>query len=102
MLDNRWVPAADELAVYFGVRELSGIFTKTLRDDSLGGLARLQATTSLRQLERRQERLRERLRLMVQPDAGRRGRDQAAARDRGEATRRGRVGALGRVCRGRK
>ncbi|QBE66900.1 hypothetical protein [Pseudoduganella lutea] len=31
MLDNRWVPAADELAVYFGVRELSGIFTKTLR-----------------------------------------------------------------------
>lgn len=29
--ENRWVPAADELAVYFGVRELSGIFTKTLR-----------------------------------------------------------------------
>ncbi|WP_338760826.1 hypothetical protein [Massilia sp. METH4] len=29
--DNRWVPAGDELAVYFGVRELSGIFTKTLR-----------------------------------------------------------------------
>jgi hypothetical protein len=29
--DNRWVPANDELAVYFGVRELSGIFTKTLR-----------------------------------------------------------------------
>lgn len=29
--ENRWIPAADELAVYFGVRELSGIFTKTLR-----------------------------------------------------------------------
>lgn len=29
--DNRWIPAADELAVYFGVRQLSGIFTKTLR-----------------------------------------------------------------------
>jgi hypothetical protein len=31
LLDNRWVPAADELAVYFDVRELSGLFTKTLR-----------------------------------------------------------------------
>ncbi|HEV7816827.1 MAG TPA: hypothetical protein VGP06_17235, partial [Janthinobacterium sp.] len=29
--DNRWMPAADELAVFFGVRQLSGIFTKTLR-----------------------------------------------------------------------
>lgn len=29
--DNRWIPANDELAVYFGVRELSGIFNKTLR-----------------------------------------------------------------------
>lgn len=29
--DNRWVPANDELAVYFGVRQLSGIFSKTLR-----------------------------------------------------------------------
>ena len=29
--DNRWIPADNELAVYFGVRELSGIFTKTLR-----------------------------------------------------------------------
>ncbi len=29
--ENRWVPAADELAVFFGVRELSGIFNKTLR-----------------------------------------------------------------------
>lgn len=29
--ENRWIPAADELAVYFGVRQLSGIFSKTLR-----------------------------------------------------------------------
>jgi hypothetical protein len=29
--DNRWIPANDALAVYFGVRQLSGIFTKTLR-----------------------------------------------------------------------
>jgi hypothetical protein len=29
--DNRWVPADDELAVFFGVNQLSGIFTKTLR-----------------------------------------------------------------------
>lgn len=29
--DNRWIPADDELAVYFGVSTLSGIFTKTLR-----------------------------------------------------------------------
>lgn len=29
--DNRWIPGDDELAVYFGVRALSGIFTKTLR-----------------------------------------------------------------------
>jgi hypothetical protein len=29
--DNRWIPANDELAVYFGVRQLSGIFNKTLR-----------------------------------------------------------------------
>ena len=29
--DNRWVPANDELAVYFGVRQLSGVFSKTLR-----------------------------------------------------------------------
>lgn len=29
--DNRWIPAGDELAVYFGVRQLSGIFNKTLR-----------------------------------------------------------------------
>ncbi|MBB3121150.1 hypothetical protein [Pseudoduganella violacea] len=29
--DNRWIPANDELAVYFGVRQLSGLFSKTLR-----------------------------------------------------------------------
>lgn len=29
--DNRWIPADDELAVFFGVRELSGIFNKVLR-----------------------------------------------------------------------
>ncbi|MDL2355464.1 MAG: hypothetical protein QFF03_09425 [Pseudomonadota bacterium] len=29
--ENRWIPAADELAVFFGVRELSGLFVKTLR-----------------------------------------------------------------------
>ena len=29
--DNRWIPANDELAVYFSVRHLSGIFNKTLR-----------------------------------------------------------------------
>ncbi|WP_426209164.1 SPFH domain-containing protein [Massilia sp. TWP1-3-3] len=29
--DNRWIPAENELAVFFGVRELSGLFVKTLR-----------------------------------------------------------------------
>ncbi|RJG19188.1 SPFH domain-containing protein [Massilia cavernae] len=29
--ENRWIPAPDELAVFFGVRELSGLFVKTLR-----------------------------------------------------------------------
>jgi hypothetical protein len=29
--DNRWLPADDEFAVFFGVRELSGVFSKTLR-----------------------------------------------------------------------
>jgi hypothetical protein len=28
--DNRWSPGADELAVFFGVRALSGVFVKTL------------------------------------------------------------------------
>jgi hypothetical protein len=29
--ENRWIPGADELAVFFGVRALSGLFVKTLR-----------------------------------------------------------------------
>jgi hypothetical protein len=29
--ENRWIPASNELAVFFGVRELSGLFVKTLR-----------------------------------------------------------------------
>jgi hypothetical protein len=31
LVENRWAPGADELAVFFGVRALSGIFVKTLR-----------------------------------------------------------------------
>jgi hypothetical protein len=31
LVDNRWMAGPDELAVFFGVRELSGIFNKTLR-----------------------------------------------------------------------
>ena len=31
LVENRWVAGPDELAVFFGVRELSGIFVKTLR-----------------------------------------------------------------------
>ncbi|MFC5510161.1 hypothetical protein ACFPOU_03340 [Massilia jejuensis] len=31
LVENRWVAGADELAVFFGVRALSGIFVKTLR-----------------------------------------------------------------------
>jgi len=30
LVENRWAPGPDELAVFFGVRELSGIFVKTL------------------------------------------------------------------------
>jgi len=30
LVDNRWAPGPDELAVFFGVRELSGLFNKTL------------------------------------------------------------------------
>lgn len=29
--DNRWIAGPDQLAVFFGVRELSGVFVKTLR-----------------------------------------------------------------------
>ncbi len=31
LVENRWVAGPDELAVFFGVRELSGVFVKTLR-----------------------------------------------------------------------
>jgi len=31
LVENRWVAGPDELAVFFGVRELSGLFVKTLR-----------------------------------------------------------------------
>lgn len=31
LVENRWLPAPDELAVFFGLRELSGLFVKTLR-----------------------------------------------------------------------
>ncbi|MGJ7916344.1 hypothetical protein ACI48D_12830 [Massilia sp. LXY-6] len=31
LVENRWAPGPDELAVFFGVRDLSGIFVKTLR-----------------------------------------------------------------------
>jgi hypothetical protein len=31
LVDNRWMPGPDELAVFFGVDALSGIFVKTLR-----------------------------------------------------------------------
>jgi len=31
LVDNRWMPGPDELAVFFGVKDLSGIFVKTLR-----------------------------------------------------------------------
>jgi hypothetical protein len=31
LVENRWIPGPDELAVFFGVRALSGIFVKTLR-----------------------------------------------------------------------
>lgn len=30
LVENRWAPGPDELAVFFGVRDLSGIFVKTL------------------------------------------------------------------------
>jgi hypothetical protein len=31
LIENRWAPGPDELAVFFGVRALSGVFVKTLR-----------------------------------------------------------------------
>lgn len=58
------LPADVRSPLGFSTRRVAGrnvrIFTETLRGDDFG-LARVQATTSLRQLESRQERLRERL-----------------------------------------
>jgi len=52
----------------FSTRSVQGrrvrIYVKTLRADALGGLARLQTTTSLRAVETRQRRLRARLLLL--------------------------------------
>lgn len=52
----------------FSTRTVDGrelrVFTKTLRDDSLGGLARLEASTSLAPVEAHQARLRRRLLLI--------------------------------------
>jgi hypothetical protein len=31
LVENRWMPGPDELAVFFGMRELSGVFVKVLR-----------------------------------------------------------------------
>jgi hypothetical protein len=31
LVENRWIAGPDELAVFFGVRDLSGLFVKTLR-----------------------------------------------------------------------
>ncbi len=58
-------PTVRDAPLGFSTRTVQGrkvrIFVKTLRDDRLGGLARLQATTSLRLVEDRQQRLRRRL-----------------------------------------
>lgn len=58
-------PTVADAPLGFSTRTVQGrrvrVFVKTLRDDRLGGLARLQATTSLRLVEDRQRRLRERL-----------------------------------------
>lgn len=58
-------PTLSDAPLGFSTRKIDGrnvrIYVTTLRVDSLGGLSRLQATTSLRQVERRQRELRERL-----------------------------------------
>lgn len=58
-------PTVSDAPLGFSTRTVAGrkvrVYVKTLRDDRLGGLARLQATTSLRLVEDRQRRLRERL-----------------------------------------
>jgi hypothetical protein len=44
LVDNRWMPGADELAVFFGVRALSGLFVKTLRVPATARAYILQGT----------------------------------------------------------
>lgn len=41
--DNRWIPDNDELAVFFGVRQLSGIFSKTLHVPAATALSSCRA-----------------------------------------------------------
>ena len=44
--ENRWVAGPDELAVFFGVRELSGVFVKTLRVPATARAYILQGTSA--------------------------------------------------------
>jgi hypothetical protein len=46
LVENRWVPGADELAVFFGVRALSGVFVKTLRVPATARAYILQGDTA--------------------------------------------------------
>lgn len=54
--NNRWEPAADELAIYFNASELKGIATKTLRIPG-GCEARVLADNQVRQLNEGEETL---------------------------------------------
>jgi two-component system sensor histidine kinase PrrB len=59
------IPLTGRAPLGFSTRTIGGqrvrVFTKTLEIDSLGGLARIDASTSLRQLEARIDRRRERI-----------------------------------------
>lgn len=46
LVENRWAPGPDELAVFFGVRALSGIFVKTLRVPATARAYILQGDTA--------------------------------------------------------
>jgi hypothetical protein len=46
LVENRWVPGPDELAVFFGVRALSGVFVKTLRVPATARAYILQGETA--------------------------------------------------------
>jgi hypothetical protein len=46
LVENRWVPGPDELAVFFGVRALSGVFVKTLRVPATARAYILQGDTA--------------------------------------------------------